>query len=191
MDRSLDCVPVLFRVFPFLAGAAPQEKGGPLYTPRLSAGRLDNPDTYSVLYLSDAAAGAIAEAFGRFAEWTPAILGGSPSLPGSVRAIARYQLPDELPVCNLDDPDRLSELRLRPSEIVSRDYARTRIWARKIYDRRIWIGVRWWSYYDPRWGSLGLWEPKKLVLEEALELRLDSAPLIEASRAISRRIIGE
>lgn len=116
------------------------------YAPGRSAKRLDNPGSYSVLYVSDSATGAIAEAFGRFPEWTPAILGGAPSLPGSVRAIARYYLPDDLPVCNLDDPDRLSELRLRPSEIVSRDYARARVWARKIYEQGTWIGSRWWSY---------------------------------------------
>ncbi len=183
-------MPVLFRVFPYAANADPDEPGGPLHTPRQGAGRLDNPESYSVLYLSDAAAGAIAEAFGRFPEWTPAILRGSPSLPGSVRAIARYHLQDELPVCNLDDPDRLSALRLRPSEIVSRDYARTRVWAREIYDQGAWVGVRWWSYYDPRWGSIGLWDAKKLVLEEVLELRLDHAALIEAGRTISRRIIS-
>lgn len=44
--------------------------------------------------------------------------------------------------------------------------------------------------YDPRWGSVGLWDSKALVLEEAMELRLDNAALIEASRAISRRIIS-
>ncbi len=48
--------------------------------------------------------GAIAEAFGRFPEWTPAIFSGGPSLPGSVRAIARYRLADDAPVRNLDDP---------------------------------------------------------------------------------------
>lgn len=42
-------------------------------------GCLDNPDLYSVLYLSGAAAGAIAESFGRFPEWSQAILAGSPA----------------------------------------------------------------------------------------------------------------
>jgi hypothetical protein len=86
---------------------------------------IDSPGIYSILYLSDAPAGAIAEAFGRLAEWNDAILEGSPSLPGSARAIARFRLPDDALVCNLDDPAVLQELGLRPSDVVSRDYART------------------------------------------------------------------
>jgi hypothetical protein len=176
-------------VLAFLPTARPDEPGGALYVPRQGGGRLDNPELYSVLYLSDAAAGAIAEAFGRFPEWTPAVLAGSPSLPGSTRAIARYGLSDEAQLCDLDDPEQLKRLRLRPSEVVSRDYGRTRSWARRIYEQRQWIGVRWWSYYDPRWASVGLWDIGRLKVEDVRSLRLDEPALIEASRTIARRII--
>jgi hypothetical protein len=101
--------------------------------------------------------GAIAEAFGRFPEWTPAILEGIPSLPRSVRAIASFHLPDDAPVCNLDDPALLQTLGLLPSDIVTRDYARSRAWARRIYESGNWSDARWWSYYDPQWASFGLW----------------------------------
>ena len=83
---------------------------------------------------SDAEAGAIAEAFGRFPEWTPAILEGSPNLPGSLRALARYSLSETAKICDLDDPEQLRLLGLRPSDVVSRDYGRTRAWARRIYE---------------------------------------------------------
>jgi len=140
--------------------------------------------------LSDAAAGAIAEAFGRFPEWTPAILEGSPGLPASARAVARYRLADNTPICNLDDPEQLLALGLRPTDIVTRDYTRSRTWARRIYAQGMWSGVRWWSYYDPAWSSFGLWEIKHLALEEVSMLKLDSPPLVEASRTIARRIVG-
>ena len=182
-------MPLLYRVLPFLQNVAPDEPGGALYVPRQGGGRLDNPELYTVLYLSDVASGAIAEAFGRFPEWTPAILAGSPSLPGSMRAIARYRLPDDEPLCDLDDPEQLRRLRLRPSDVVSRDYSRTQAWARRIYEQRQWIGVRWWSYYDPRWVSVGLWDIGRLKLEEVRPLRLDDPELVEASRTIVRRII--
>jgi len=182
-------VPILYRVLPFHAKAAPDEPGGALYVPSQGGGRLDNPELYAVLYLSDAAPGAIAEAFGRFPEWSPAIVAGSPGLPGSVRAIASYRLPDDAPLCDLDDPDVLRDLRLRPSDVVSRDYSRTRSWARRIYEQRLWVGVRWWSYYDPRWASVGLWELKELTLQEVRPLRLNDPALIEASRTIVRRIV--
>ena len=160
-----------------------------MYFPPQVSGRLENPEFYSVLYSSDSAAGAIAEAFGRFPEWTPAILRGSPSLPGSTRAVARYLLADDAPVCDLDDPDQLRRIGIRPSEVVSRDYVRTRAWARQIYEQRVWIGVRWWSYYEPQWASIGLWDIRQLMLDGVRVLRLDDSALIDASRAIVRRIV--
>jgi len=182
-------VPVLYRVFPYLATARAEAPGGGLYIPSQGSGRLDNPGTFSVLYLSDAASGAIAEAFGRFPEWTPAIFRGSPALPDSQRAIASYRLPDDAPICNLDDPAQLSKLGLRPSDVVSREYVRTRAWALQIYEERRWIGVRWWSYYDPRWASIGLWDIRHLVVEDVHALHLHDAALIEAGRLIVRRIV--
>jgi RES domain len=182
-------VTALYRVFPLLADAAPDEPGGALYVPPQGGGRLDNPDLFSVLYLSNAPAGAIAETFGRFPEWTPAILEGSPSLPESAPAIGRYRLPGEVRVCDLDDPDQLRALALRPSDVVSRDYARTRAWARRIYEQRGWAGVRWWSYYDPRWASIGLWDTARLTIEEVRPLRLTDPEMVAASRVILRRIV--
>jgi hypothetical protein len=98
---------------------------------------LDNPGLYSVLYLSDAPAGAIAEAFGRFPEWSAAMLEGSPSLPGSARAIARLHLPDDARICNLDDPAVLQTLGLHPSDIVSRDYSQPGMGAENLRTGRL------------------------------------------------------
>lgn len=184
-------MPELFRVFPWRAAAKPGDPGGALYVPPQGGGRIDNPDSYSVLYLSDSAPGAIAEAFGRFPEWTAAMLEGVPGLAGSRRALGRYRLDEKgnaQPVCNLDDPRQLLALRLRPSEVVSRDYARTRTWARRIYNRRLWAGVRWWSYYDSSWSSFGLWNLRRLGVEEVIPLHLDTPTLLEASRVIARRV---
>jgi RES domain len=182
-------VPTLHRVFPYVATAAGDEPGGAVYVPPQGGGRLDNPGIYSILYLSDAPAGAIAEAFGRFPEWNAAILEGSPSLPGSARAVARFHLPDDAPICDLDDPALLQTLGLRPSDVVSRDYTRSRAWARRIYERGTWFGVRWWSYYDSQWASFGLWNIGRLKLEEVKLLRLDEPAFLDASRTIARRIV--
>lgn len=186
-------MPQLFRVFPYRAAAKPGEPGGALYVPPQGSGRIDNPALYSVLYLSDSPSGAIAESFGRFPEWTASMLEGAPALPGSLRALARYRLDDTgnaAPVCNLDDPKQLLAPRLRPSDVVSRDYGRTRAWALRIYDQKTWPGVRWWSYYEPSWSSFGLWNVRSLGLEEVLPLSLDDPALIEASRVIVRRLTG-
>jgi hypothetical protein len=183
-------VSTLYRVFPFLADAPASQPGGPLYIPMPGAGRLDNPDLFSVLYLGDSAAGAIAEAFGRFPEWTPAILEGAPGLPRSVRAIARYGLDTRVALCDLDDARQLLALDLRPSHVVTRDYGQTRKWARRIYGQHRWGGVRWWSYYDARWASIGLWDIQGLTVEEVLPLTLETLALEEASRLIVRRILA-
>jgi hypothetical protein len=181
-------VPNLYRVFRYLKSVREDEPGGALYIPPQGGGRIDNPGAYSVLYLSDSEAGAIAEAFGRFPEWTPAILEPNPSLPGSVRAIARYTLRDDAPVCDLDDPKRLVALHLRPSEVVTREYARSRAWARRIYEAGKWTGVRWWSYYDSKWASYGLWGVRRVKLDAITVLTLDYPALLEASRTIVRRV---
>jgi hypothetical protein len=166
-----------------------RDAGSALYIPPQGGGRIDNPVMYSVLYMSDHAAGAVAEAFGRFPEWSLALLEGSPSLPGSVRALARYHLPDDTPVCNLDDPDQLLALGLRPSDVVNRDYEKSRQWARRIYEQRKWSGVRWWSYYNPAWSSFGLWDTGRLKIEDVVPLRLDHPAFIEAAKVIVRRIL--
>jgi len=118
----------------------------------------------------------------------PEVLEGSPNLPGSVRVIARYLLPETVRVCNLDEPRQLLKLKLRPSQVVSRDYTVTRDWARRIHEQRQWAGVRWWSYYDSRWSSHGLWDLRSLVLDEIRVLRLDDPSLLEASKIIARRV---
>jgi hypothetical protein len=182
-------VPALYRVFPALPESAADEAGGGLYLPPQQSGRIDNPGLYRVFYASDAEAGAIAEAFGRFPEWTPAILEGSPGLPGSVRALARYSLSETAKICDLDDPEQLRLLGLRPSDVVSRHYGRTRAWARRIYEAGSWAGVRWWSYYDPQWSSFGIWDAREMALEETRSLTLDDPELATASHAIARRIV--
>jgi hypothetical protein len=180
----------LFRVFPFVPGSPAKAPGGALHVPLQRGGRLDNPDVYSVFYASDAAAGALAEAFGRFPDWTPAILEGSPALPGSRRAIAQYRVETGTPICNLDDPAQLLELGLRPSNVVSRDYTRTREWAKEVHRRGRWAGIRWWSYYDSRWSSFGFWNTAPLSLVEVRPLTLDDAALLEAARTICRRVLA-
>lgn len=181
-------MPKLYRVFPFLSSARPEEPGGGFYIPPQGGGRLDNPDLYSVFYASSAEAGAVAEAFGRFPEWTAVVLAGSPALAGSLRAIASYHLSETARICDLDDPAQLSLLGLRPSDVVSRDYTRTREWARRIYLQHSWEGVQWWSYYDPRWTSFGIWDLGRLSLENIRPLSLNDSAVRDAARIISRHI---
>jgi hypothetical protein len=50
--------------------------------------------------------------------------------------------------------------------------------------------VRWWSYYGSQWASFGLWNIRRLKLEEVKLLRLDDPAILDASRTIARRIVA-
>ena len=179
---------LLYRVFPWLASAAEGEAGHPLYVPDpRGAGRTDNADRYRVLYLSSAPAGAAAEAFGNLKLWTPRMF-PRPDLPGSSRSLATYEIGDELPVLDLDDADALRSLGLRPSQVVTRERQVTQRWALTIYEQGKWSGVRWWSYYDPRWYSYAIWDLRALTLRSGTirALTIDDAVVIEASDILRR-----
>lgn len=177
----------VYRVLPWLESARLGEAGHPLYvSPRQVAGRLDNPDHYRVLYLAEDPVAAVAEAFGSFELWTPAMLSGPPALPGSVQALATYECPDELSLLNLDDANALLEWGLRPSEVVTRDRAATRAWALRVYESRRFAGVRWWSYYNPDWGVMGIWDSARLDVVATERLEVDSGALGEARATLMR-----
>lgn len=178
----------LYRVLPRLRDAAPGEPGHPLYVPEhQGAGRADNADRYSATYLSSAPPGAVAEAFGNVSAWTSSML-VRPKLPGSVRALVTYELPDDVPIFDLDDVRSLEQLGLRPSEVVTRDRAVTQRWALAIYEQQRWAGVRWWSYYDPKWYSYALWDITGLVprMDAIRPLTIDDPAVIEAAETLRR-----
>lgn len=177
----------VYRVLPYLSAAVDGAPGHPLFVPTSAgAGRVDNPDRYNVLYVGDAAAGAVAEAFGWATRWDVGLLRGSPSLPTSVRALATYHLPDQTATCNLDDAHRLVALALRPSDVVTRDRPVSQAWARRIHSQHSFAGIRWWSYYDSRWGSYGLWDTSGLAVADVTVLDLDHPAVLEAAGTLLR-----
>lgn len=178
----------LYRVFPWLTTAAVGEPGHPTFVPSLGAGRIDNPDSYLALYLSDGPGGACAEAFFFKTVWDTKMLRGLPSLRGSVQAIASLDLDPDVRICDLDDAGRLLELNLRPSQVVTRDRPVTQTWALRIFREARWAGIRWWSYYDPRWGSHGVWDTGALDLNSVEPLTLDHPAITEAAEILNRRV---
>lgn len=177
----------LWRVLPHLPTARQRQPGHPLYLPpRQGAGRLDNPEHYLVLYLADHPAGAVAEAFGDLATWRASMFRGSPSLPGSVRALVRYELADDGMLCDLDDPVELVTRTLRPSQVVSHDRSRTQAWALRLWLERSHDGIRWWSARDPRWGSLGIWSPDHLRVVDVNPLAIDDPAVTTAAGVLHR-----
>ncbi|MBE4719556.1 RES family NAD+ phosphorylase [Pseudarthrobacter sp. AB1] len=169
----------------------PASNGHPLYIwPRQGAGRVDDPDRgYKVLYVGDTAEGAVAEAFGRYSAWTSDILAPPPGTPyGTRKALVKYT--GEPAILDLDDPEVLLEWSLRPSSVVSRDRDSTQQWARSIHDTGDYAGLSWWSFYEPRWASLGLWDTSGLTVAGPPEpLTMDHDAVQEAA-ALIRRVIS-
>jgi hypothetical protein len=140
----------IFHTFPMRRGAAPDAPGGPLYVPRerQGFGRFDAPDRYGAFYFSTLATSAVAEQLQAFR---------GRSLPasslrradGSVLALARIAL-DTADLVDLDDPRRLVERDLRPSQVATADRARTRPVAVRIHDEGR-DGLLWWSALEAAW----------------------------------------
>jgi hypothetical protein len=169
----------------------PAESGHPLYIwPRQGAGRVDDPDReYTVLYVGDSAQGAAAEAFGRYPVWTSDILAPPPGTPyGTRKALVKYE--GDPPILDLDDPEALQEWSLRPSNVVSRDRASTQQWARSMYETGDYAGLSWWSFYEPRWGSFGLWEITGLTVAGDPEPLTMAHDAVQDAAALIRRVIS-
>ncbi|MFY9662952.1 MAG: RES domain-containing protein [Candidatus Cybelea sp.] len=176
-----------FRVLPYDANAAPNERGGVLYIPGNTAGRIANPDLYRELYLSAEPEGAIAESLGRLPIWYPSDFVRA---NGVTLALATYELPDAAPIFDLDSVKALASLGIeRPSDIVTRNRKVSQSWARLIFERGEHVGVRWWNYYNPDWTSLGLWDASELRAIEIPESLSLQHPLVQATAlAIVRQI---
>src|SRR5689334_16142298 len=151
-------MPYYYRLHPWLEKAAHGEKGHPLFVPAVqTAGRIDNQADYKSFYVSDTATGAVAEAFGNNAIWTPDLFKGPPALPGSVIALTRFE--GSLRLVELDDPSELVRISVKPSRVVTRDRRVTQAWALALFvDKTDEHGVTWWSYHEPEWSAIGLWD---------------------------------
>lgn len=174
-------------MLPLDPGAAPREPGGALYVPGSTDGRTDNVDVYRVLYLAREPEGAIAETYGRFPIWKPAML---QSASGAPHSLATYSLPNPDQVFSLDDTAALALIGVtNPSQIVARNRPFTQTLALQIYSLRRYIGISWWNFYEPRWASFGLWDIGSLKALSAVTLA-DSLPIVErTAKHIVRQFI--
>jgi hypothetical protein len=176
----------LFRVCPHDPSAPRGTPGHPLFVPAIQgAGRLDNADLYEVLYVADAPEAAVAERFGNLAVWTDAMLAPPRSLSRGAMSLVEYDA-EKVRVQDLDDASELVRLSLRPSEVVTRDRARTQRWAAGIWRENRWDGIRWWSYYASHWGSFGLWTHSKLRVSSVTPLSRSHPAVVAAGATVVR-----
>lgn len=175
-----------YRVHPAWPSAPSREKGHPLYATSGGGGRVCNA-AYPTLYVADSPSGAIAEAFGTYGLWESSIFlppVGTPS--DSQLVLTTYD--GQVDVVNLDDPVELSALGIGPSRVVTRNRTHTQAWALALFQLRGGSGVRWWSYYDPDWGSYGLWDTAALSVVSSEPLTVDSPSVLQAAAILNRPI---
>ena len=181
---------LVYRVFPYLDTASRGEPGHPLYEHRLQrGGRADHPDYY-VWYVARQTEAACGEALGNLSRWTDSMF-DFPAVPSARKTLVVYELPDDLRICDLDDPHRLVELGLRPTQIVTRHLAVTSEWAHCIWSRRSpaigdrkWQAVQGWSFHRPNWTVLASWERPKLVELEHLDL--NHPAVVASAKSLNR-----
>lgn len=181
-------MPDLFRVVTWRVGARKGEPGHPAHVLAAAQGRgrIDNPGLYTVSYLSGDPAGAVAERFGAFDPWRPATFTVRGLGEGARFALVRFRLEDAV-VLDLDDPRVLTDRDLRPSQIVTTERKVTQRWARTIFEDGSWAGVSWWSRYDARWTSYGVWEPTHLaIVGQPVPIDLGHEAVLEAAEILSR-----
>ena len=88
---------------------------------------------------------------------------------------------------DLDDPQRLVELGVRPSQVVERNGPYTQGLAARIYGMGAYNGIRWWSYHRPQWRVYCLWDINPEVVEvEALSVH--HAAVIDAAESLGKLI---
>jgi hypothetical protein len=179
---------LLWRVFPHDPSARAGEPGHPLYVPtRQGRGRWDNPDRYRIVYLAGTAEGALVETFGDVRTWRPEMLLDT-TLPNARRCLGCFQLDDDQPLCDLDDPVTLSELAVRPSRVVRDNLPYTQGLAGRIHDEGRWVGLSWWSPWHAHLTIHAVWDPGLLRCEEVVAIEPGLPAFREAVRVLVARV---
>ena len=79
-------------------------------------------------------------------------------------------------------------MALRPSRVVTRDRPTTQGWALDIFNSCEFVGVSSWSYYNPDWASVGLWDMSALIVANVDLLNWEHPSLRMAADALNRPI---
>ena len=170
----------------------------PLFVPldRQGGGRFDNAHRYASLYLSTSPQGAIGETFGNSSRWIDAEI--TRTKDGRPQCLVTIEIPDDTILFDLDDPEVLQRLRIRPSDVVRRNRDQTQELA-----QQVWLdstttrtrGFQWWSYWRPEWTMVVLWSanldapwfPFAHVMQ-VVELQMDTPDIVLAADVLPREL---
>ena len=159
----------------------------PLRFPRefQGAGRHDNPAVYGCLYAAEAAVSAVAEALAPFrgsGRLRPEML----RRPSGQLALASLILRRAEDLLDLDRPDELVRIGLRPSDVATRRRSTTQAWAARVHQREPRAsGLRWWSTLEASWINVTVFDRAARSLElEDVRLLADDDPAVRDASAL-------
>lgn len=182
---------ILYRCFPYSSATKKIEPGHPLFIPaKRSTGRINNPDIYSPSYWSAQPECAVAEVYGGQMYWSPGTFLGGPQLPKTHQGIAAIEIPNDARIFNMDDAPNLVKLKLRPSQVVTRDSAVTQAWARKIFETNKFVGISWWSIFWPEWQSYGLWSLTGAQVLSIEKLSIGHPAVLESAEVLNKQVLA-
>jgi hypothetical protein len=153
---------VLYRVFPLRENVGDLDEGGPLFVARShqGTGRHDNPSAFGALYASNVAESAIAEMLRGFIGRT--VTNAHFRRPDGRRyALVSIEESALRPLVDLDDPRELVRLRLRPSQVATRDRSSTQQIAFRIFEGGA-SGLSWWSAIEASWPNVTLFAERSV-----------------------------
>ena len=183
---------ILYRCFPYIPAIKKIEPGHPLYIPASrSTGRINNPDIYSPSYWSAQPECAVAETYGNQMLWSSGTFAGTPQLPHANHAIATIEITDNARIFNMDNAPNLVKLRLRPSQVVTRDNAVTQDWARKIFELGTYAGISWWSIFWPEWMSCGVWNLTGVKILSIENLSIGHAAVLKSAEVLNKQVLSQ
>jgi len=170
----------------------------PLSVPidRQGGGRFDNPHRYAALYAAITPQGAVGETFGNASTWLEREI--TRTKEGRPRCLVSLELPDDTRLLDLDDPITLTDLGLRPSDVVRRNRDRTHEVALALWLGRTQTatrGLRWRSYWRPEWEVVVVWSDDVippwfpfLRVDAVEELRIDHPAVVLAADVLPREL---
>ena len=159
-----------FRVFPFNPASKTDQPGGAFFVPRKQQGqgRHDIPHLDGVLY------GAAGNPVSAIAEYIQVFRGQTITQSeidhpnkNLIRSIVEYELEVSDRILDLDDPQVLLRLDLRPSQVMTHNRNTTRNISEQIH-REIAKGFFWPSTLEASWINITLFESRR---ENSLSLK--------------------
>ena len=112
---------------------------------------------------------------------------------GMARAMAHYHLASGVKLVDLNDPNVLRELHLKPSEVATMERSMTQALSRRLHEKNS-AGFTWWSSLEASWVNVTLFQSRvrdRMKLTDKIRpLSIRMKEVQEAARWMKVRLKG-